>query len=69
MVMRSFDIFFDVSLNKLLNKSPSEQWFATPSRSRDNTVMDYAICVAIWGRLWKLPVQIECVAYISIFDT
>ena len=31
-VTRSFDIFFDLRLNKRLNKQPRCRWFATPSR-------------------------------------
>ena len=32
-VTRSFDIFFDLRLNKLLSKQPRRRWFETPSRS------------------------------------
>ena len=32
-VTRSFDVFFNLSLNKLLNKKSRRWWFETPSRS------------------------------------
>ena len=32
-VTRSFDVFFDLRLNKRLNKQPWSWWFETPSRS------------------------------------
>ena len=32
-VMRSFDVFFDLSLNKRLSKQSRRRWFETPSRS------------------------------------
>ena len=32
-VTRSFDVFFDLSLNKRLNKQSRRRWFETPSRS------------------------------------
>ena len=32
-VTRSFDIFFDLRLNKRLNKQSRRRWFETPSRS------------------------------------
>ena len=31
-VTRSFDVFFDLSLNKRLSKQPCDWWFETPSR-------------------------------------
>ena len=31
-VMRSFDVFFDLRLNKRLGKQPRRRWFETPSR-------------------------------------
>ena len=33
-VTRSFDVFFDLCLNKRLSKQPRHRWFETPSRSR-----------------------------------
>ena len=38
-VARSFDIFFDMRLNKRLSKQSIRRWFETPSRSCDVTVM------------------------------
>ena len=32
-VTRSFDVFFDLRLNKRLSKQPRRRWFETPSRS------------------------------------
>ena len=32
-VTRSFDVFFDLLLNRRLNKQPIRRWFETPSRS------------------------------------
>ena len=32
LVTRSFDVFFDVRLNKWLGKQPRRRWFETPSR-------------------------------------
>ena len=32
-VTRSFDVFFDLSLNKRLSKASRRRWFETPSRS------------------------------------
>ena len=32
-VTRSFDVFFDLRLNKQLCKQPKRRWFGTPSRS------------------------------------
>ena len=31
-VTRSFDIFFDLLMNKRLSKKPKRRWFETPSR-------------------------------------
>ena len=36
---RSFDVFFDLRLNKRLNKQSSGWWFETPSRQNDVTLM------------------------------
>ena len=33
LVTRSFDVFFDLRLNKRLNKQSRHRWFETPSRS------------------------------------
>ena len=33
LVTRSFDVFFDMCLNKRLSKQPRRRWFETPSRS------------------------------------
>ena len=38
-VTRSFDVFFDMRLNKPLNKQSWGWWFETPSRSLDVIVM------------------------------
>ena len=43
-VIRSFDVFFDVSPNKLLNKQSSFRWFETPWYSCDVTVMTIPYC-------------------------
>ena len=32
-IKRSFDVFFDLRLNKLLSKQSRRRWFETPSRS------------------------------------
>ena len=39
-VTRSFDVFFDLRLNKRLSKPSGRRWFETPSRSSYVTVMD-----------------------------
>ena len=39
--MQSFDVFFDVSPNKLLNKNSSCWWFEWPEYSCDFTVMNF----------------------------
>ena len=38
-VLQSFDVFFVVSLDKLVNKQSSFQWFEMPWRSCDVTLM------------------------------
>ena len=50
-VTRSFDVFFDLRLNKRLNKQPRRRWFETPSRplwrhSNDKT----CLCGWYWRR-------------------
>ena len=39
LVMQSFDVFFDVSLNTLLNKWSSGQWFEMHQCSCDVTII------------------------------
>ena len=58
-VTRSFDIFFDLRLNKWLSKPSRRWWFETPSRSvwRHCNVIDLLsgrkICTYIfWAMLW-----------------
>ena len=64
-VTRSFDVFFDLRLNKMLNKQSWAWWFETPSRSlwrhcNEDTGMTYIIdlrsaqvyCVAIFLTCW-----------------
>ena len=38
-VTRGFDVFFDLRLNKRLNKQARRRWFKTPSRHYDVIVM------------------------------
>ena len=53
-VTRSFDVLFDLRLNKRFNKQSRRRWFETPSRSlwRHSNVMEYlGICD---GRYYSL---------------
>ena len=43
--LRSFGVFFDVALNKLLNKESNCLWFETPWRWRD-----FIVNINIWTR-------------------
>ena len=38
-VIRSFDVFFDLRLNKLSNKHSGRRWFETPSRTLPGGIM------------------------------
>ena len=42
-VTRSFDVFFDLSLNKWLSKQSKRRWFETPSRSLWHHLIDVRI--------------------------
>ena len=69
-VTRSFDVFFDLHLNKRLSKQPKRWWFETPLRplwrncnvfvsSRMTFIID--ICWYLILNLWKChPVTVTC---------
>ena len=51
----SFDVFFDLRLNKRLNKQSRRRWFETPSRSLLRHCNVWCRIVIQWfGRLWDL---------------
>ena len=60
-VTRSFDVFFDLRLNKRLSKQSWECWFGTPLRSwwrRPNGCIHVGMkrtlwAIAIYGLLWR----------------
>ena len=59
-VRRSFDVFFDLRLNKRLSKQSCGWWFETPSRPlwRHCNVFPtpYSVCiVCVWGPLHMIP--------------
>ena len=49
-VMRSFDVFFDLRLNKRLSKQSGRWWFETPSRP---------LCHCITSLSWQYPLRID----------
>ena len=49
-VMRSFNVFVVVSMNKMLNKQLSGRWFETPWHSSEVNVM---LCERMWVRIIK----------------
>ena len=55
-VTRSFDVFFDVRLNKRLSKQSWGWWFETPSRPLWRHSNDIWICkfVLPWNSLWVI---------------
>ena len=46
-VIRNFDIFYVVNLNKLINKQSSWWWFQTPRTSCDITIVKFHVMVKI----------------------
>ena len=54
-VMLKFNVFFVVSLNKLLRQQSNFQWFETPWRLCDVTVMHYiyvaSLCLCCYKEL------------------
>ena len=60
-VTQSFDVFFDVHLNKQLNKPSRCWWFATPWRSLWRHMDLYAHCIVNYFRYWwPMPVFPLC---------
>ena len=51
-VTRSFDVFFDLCLNKRLSKQSRRCWFETPSRSLSRHFNDAHISVPKWCIVW-----------------
>ena len=57
-VMRSFDVFFDLHLNKRLSKQSKRRWFEMPSRSLWRHCNEYsppvadALSVTFWLNHW-----------------
>ena len=69
-VTRSFDVYFDLRLNKRLSKQPWGWWFETPSwslwRQRNGVLVTnwYVDCGSYWmNGLQKLSVQLSAVEY------
>ena len=54
-VTRSFDVFFDLSLNKRLREQWGSWWFETPSCPYDVTVMSHYIHVVYFPKNNQLP--------------
>ena len=52
-VTRSFDVFFDLRLNKRFSKQPRRRWFGTPSRSlwRHCNAYDFCMYVCSYCRI------------------
>ena len=60
-VTQSFDVFFDVHLNKQLSKPSSRWWFATPWRSLWRHRDLYVHCIVNYFRYWwPMPVFPLC---------
>ena len=53
-VTRSFDVFFDLRLNKRLSKQSWGWWFETPSRSL------WRHCNVFWGGLHEFSGHVTC---------
>ena len=53
-VTRSFDVFFDLRLNKRLSKQPWGCWFDTPSWSLWRQCNETA-CYDNYFRIWRIP--------------
>ena len=53
-VTRNFDVFFDVCLNKRLNKHLRRRWFETPSRAIWRHCNGDKTKVTLWKFLFKL---------------
>ena len=54
-VTRSFDVFFDLRLNKQLSKQSRGWWFETPSRSlwrQRNVMIDFRMKSTHYSRWW-----------------
>ena len=47
-VTRSFDVYFDLRLNKRLSKQPWGWWFVMPSWSLWRHCNDACMCVCVW---------------------
>ena len=60
-VTRSFDVFFDLRLNKRLSKQSRRRWFETPSRSlwRHNNVWSHH-----WGP-WRIYPSVIMIIIVS----
>ena len=63
-VMRSFDVFFDVRLNKRLSKQSRVWWFGTPSRSLWRHCYEMSFFIRIWMEViplgWRGLSQFGC---------
>ena len=55
-VTRSFDVFFDLHLNKRLSKQSWGWWFETPSRHYDVTVMRSTSAIWAQSSLFTSPI-------------
>ena len=58
-VMRSFDVLFDLHLNKRLNKQSWGWWFETPSRSlwRHCNGMQIYTCLYLFFYVWVIAIH------------
>ena len=59
-ITRSFDVFFDLRLNKRLSKHSIRRWFETPSRSlwRHSNALGHLAVAVLFGRHTCYPVTL-----------
>ena len=65
-VMRSFDVFFDLHLNKRLSKQRWGWWFDTSSRHYDVSVMNVMKKIKTLGSANVFAASCECVETTTI---
>ena len=66
-VTRSFDVFFDLRLNKRLSKQPWGWWFETPSWSLCRQCNDHEMYTVKFESIVRIVAEIEPPTYAMVY--